>query len=111
MVAIARVDGITASHEQEWIAVEASARHPFWSRDGRLLYFLPTIPSVDIRNRVAARRFDPSTGKGEGESFDVLTLNEMIVPAMISSVAPIAAPDQIIFVLGDYRGDVWLMNT
>ncbi len=66
VVAIARVDGTTASNEQEWITVEASASHPFWSRDGRLLYFLPTIPSVDIRNRVAARRFDPSTGKVDG---------------------------------------------
>ncbi len=29
---------------------------------------------------------------------------------MITNVAPIAAPDQIIFVLGDYRGDVWMMD-
>ncbi len=87
-----------------------SASHPFWSRDGRLLYYLPTIRAWTFRNRVAARRFDPSTGHVDGEAFDVLTLSEMIVPAMLPGIAPIAAPDQIIFVLGDYRGDVWMMN-
>jgi hypothetical protein len=90
--------------------VQASASHPFWSRDGRLLYYLPTVPSVDIRNRVAARRFDPFAGRVDSEALDVLTLSEMIVPAMITGVAPIAAPDQIIFVLGDYWGDVWMMD-
>ncbi len=110
VVAVARIDGGTASSEAEWVTVQASASHPFWSRDGRLLYFLPTMPNVDIRNRVAARRFDPSTGHVDGDAFDVLTLSEMIVPSMITAVAPIAAPDQIIFVLGDYRGDVWMMD-
>ncbi len=110
VVAVARLEDNTTANEAEWIAIQASASHPFWSRDGRLLYYLPTMPSADIRNRVAARRFDPSTGRVDGDAFDVLTLNEMIVPAMISAVAPIAAPDQIIFVLGDYRGDVWMMD-
>ena len=109
-VMVARIDGSTTADEAEWVTVQASASHPFWSRDGRLLYFLPTIPTVELRNRVAARRFDPSTGHVTSEAFDVLTLSEMIVPAMISAVAPIAAPDQIIFVLADYRGDVWMMD-
>jgi hypothetical protein len=26
----------------------------------------------------------------------------------VSAAAPIAAPDQIIFVLGGFRGDVWI---
>jgi hypothetical protein len=34
----------------------------------------------------------------------------MIVPAMVSAVAPIVAPGEIIFVLGDFRGDVWIMD-
>jgi hypothetical protein len=29
---------------------------------------------------------------------------------MPQTVAPIAAPDQIIVVLADYRGDVWMMD-
>jgi len=110
VVTIARVADGAVPDEAAWVSVQASASHPFWSRDGRLLYYLPTTPSVDIRNRVAARRFDPSTGHVDGEAFTVLNLSEMIVPAMVTSAAPIAAPDQIIFVLGNFRGDVWIRD-
>ena len=109
-VMIARVADGAVPDEAAWVSVQASASHPFWSRDGRLLYYLPTTPSVDIRNRVAARRFDPSTGRVDGEAFTVLNLSEMIVPAMVTAAAPIAAPDQIIFVLGNFRGDVWIRD-
>ena len=109
-VTIARVDGGAAQGEAEWLSVASSASHPFWSRDGHMLYYLPTTPSLDIRNRVAARRFHPSSGRVEGEVVPILNLTETIVPAMVTSVAPIAAPDQIIFVLGDFRGDVWLIE-
>src|SRR5688572_27327874 len=33
------------------------------------------------------RRFDPSTGRMDAEPFDVSTLNEMIVPAIVTAVA------------------------
>ncbi len=32
------------------------------------------------------------------------------MPAYLPGTAPIATPDQIILVLGDFRGDVWLMD-
>jgi hypothetical protein len=35
-------------------------------------------------------------------------LREMIVPAQLTGTAPVVAPDQIIFALGDFRGDVWI---
>ena len=110
VVAVARLNAAAITNEAEWLSVQASASHPFWSRDGRLLYFLPTIPNLDIRNRVAARTFNPSTGQVDAEAFDALTLSEMIVPTLVTAVAPIAAPDQIILVLGDYRGDIWMMD-
>jgi hypothetical protein len=31
--------------------------------------------------------------------------------ASTGGAAPVAAPDQIVFLLGDYRGDVWLRDT
>jgi hypothetical protein len=34
----------------------------------------------------------------------------MLMPANLPGTAPIATPDQIILVLGDFRGDVWLME-
>lgn len=107
---VARLDHGGATDEPSWVHVESAASHPFWSRDGRLLYYLPTTPTADIRNRVVARAFDPSDGRVGGEAIDVLALSETIVPTMVTSVAPIIAADQIVFVLGNYRGDVWMLD-
>jgi Tol biopolymer transport system component len=109
-VAIAPLAQTATVQEADWIAISGSASHPFWSRDGRLLYYLTTFPNVDIRSRVLARSFDPSTGRVTSEATEVLTLREMIVPAMVTGATPIVAPDQIIFVLGDFRGDVWIRD-
>jgi len=109
-VLLARLDDGHAADETAWIRVETDASHPFWSRDGRLLYYLPATPTVDIRNRVAARPFDPGDGSVGQERIDVLALSEMIVPAMIGAAAPIVAGDQIVFLLGNYRGDIWIMD-
>ena len=109
-VAVAPLGGSIPVQESEWTVIHEPASHPFWSRDGRLLYYLATFPNVDIRSRVLARRFDSSTGRVDDETADMLTLREMIVPAMVTGTAPIVAPDQIIFVLGDFRGDVWIRD-
>ena len=29
------------------------------------------------------------------------------MPTFLAGTAPIAAPDQILFVLGDFHGDIW----
>jgi hypothetical protein len=119
-VLVARLDGDHAAlstpsarsgqAETDWVHVEPAASHPFWSQDGRLLYYLPTTPTLDIRNKVVARAFDARDGRIGAEPIEVLTLSETIVPAMISSAAPIVAGDQIVFLLGNYRGDIWMMN-
>jgi Tol biopolymer transport system component len=103
------VDG-QAAVETAWTLIDTAASHPFWSRDGRLLYYLPATPTVDIRNSVVARAFDPRDGSVGAERIDVLRLSEMIVPAMVSAAAPIIAGDQIVFLLGNYRGDIWMLN-
>jgi hypothetical protein len=59
---------------------------------------------------VAARVFDPHDGRVGAEAIEVLTLSETIVPTMVTSVAPIVAGDQIVFVLGNYRGDIWMLD-
>jgi Tol biopolymer transport system component len=107
-VAIAPLGQSTPIEEQAWTVVPESASHPFWSWDGRLLYYLPTFPNADIRSRVLARPFDLSSGRAGSDAIEALTLGEMVMPAMMTGTAPIAAPEQIIFVLGDYRGDVWI---
>ena len=40
----------------------------------------------------------------------VYASTEMLMPAYLSGTAPIATPDQIILVLGDFRGDLWLLG-
>jgi len=109
-IAIAPLRRDSPVQESEWIAICGSASHPFWSRDGRGLYYLATFPNIDIRSRVLARGFDTSIGRVADEATEVLTLREMIVPAMVTGTAPVVAPDQIIFVLGDFRGDVWIRD-
>ncbi|MEO8596787.1 MAG: hypothetical protein ABI759_25940 [Candidatus Solibacter sp.] len=109
-VFLARLDDIHAADETAWIRVDPKASHPFWSRDGRLLYYLPSTPTADIRNRVFARSFDPGDGSVSAQPIEALALSEMIVPAMISTAAPIVAGDQIVLVLGNYRGDIWIMD-
>jgi len=96
--------------ESQWILISESASHPFWSRDGCRLYYLPTFPNTDIRSRVFAQGFDTSTGRVTIEATEVLMLREMIVPAMVTGTTPIVGPDQIILVLGDFRGDVWIRD-
>jgi len=109
-VLLARLDDGHAADEAAWIAVDTEASHPFWSHDGRLLYYLPATPTVDIRNRVVARSFDPRDGSVGTQPIEVLSLSEMIVPAMISTAAPIVAGEEIVFLLGNYRGDIWIMD-
>ena len=96
--------------ESEWVAVDRSASHPFWSADGRLLYYTPTSTNPSVRSAVRARHFASASGVVEGEPIAVYASTEMLMPAYLSGTAPIATPDQIILVLGDFRGDVWLMD-
>jgi Tol biopolymer transport system component len=96
--------------ESEWAVVARSASHPFWSADGRLLYYTPTGTNPLVRSAVRARHVAPESGLVEGESIAIYASTEMLMPAYLPGTAPIATPDQIILVLGDFRGDVWLMD-
>ena len=96
--------------ETEWILVERAASHPFWSADGRLLYYLPMRANPMLRSIVRARHLDAASRLPEGEPIAVYTSIEMVVPAFLPGTAPIVTRDQILFVLGDFRGDIWLMD-
>ena len=96
--------------ESKWVVVARSASHPFWSADGRFLYFTPTGTNPLLRSAVRARHFASVSGLVEGEPIAVYASHEMVMPAYLPGTAPIATPDQIILVLGDFRGDVWVME-
>jgi Tol biopolymer transport system component len=96
--------------ESDWVVVDRSASHPFWSADGRLLYYTPTGTNPLVRTAIRARHFASTSGLVEGEPISVYASKEMLMPAYLPGTAPIATPDQIILVLGDFRGDIWLME-
>jgi Tol biopolymer transport system component len=93
--------------ESTWIPIDRSASHPFWSRDGGLLYFVPITPFTEFRREIRARRLAAGSKQPAGEPFLVLHFDEVMMPTFLAGTAPIAAPDQIVFVLGDFHGDIW----
>jgi Tol biopolymer transport system component len=95
--------------ESGWVVVDRFASHPFWSADGTILYYTPTGTIPMVRSAVRGRRFVPETVALD-QPLSVYQSSEMLMPAYLPGTAPIATPDQIIFVLGDFRGDVWLMD-
>jgi len=106
-VFVAPIAGLAAPPESSWRRVASSASHPFWSRNGQLLYYLTTTPYLMLRGEVRARHFTADLPP-DGESIPIVTLGEVVVPAFMNGTAPVTAPDQIVFVLGDFRGDLWL---
>ena len=96
--------------ESEWVMVDRPASHPFWSADGRFLYYTPTGTNPLVRSAVRGRQFAAPSGLVDSESIAVYASTEMLMPAYLPGTAAIATPHEIILVLGDFRGDIWLME-
>jgi Tol biopolymer transport system component len=96
--------------ESDWVFADRSASHPFWSADGQLLYYMPIGTNPLIRSVIRGRHFQSASGVFPHEAVTVYASSEMMMPAYIPGTAPIATPDEIILVLGDFTGDIWLMD-
>jgi Tol biopolymer transport system component len=107
-VFVAPFDG-RAIPQSDWVPVDRAASHPFWSADGCVIYYTPVGINPLVRSAVRGRRL-ATTGRPEGEPLAVYSSSEMMLPAYLPGTAPIATPDQIILVLSDFRGDVWIME-
>jgi hypothetical protein len=95
--------------ETAWLSVDRAASHPFWSADGRLLYYTPTGTNPLVRSAIRAR---PIAASGPAdEPFAAYSSADMLMPAYFAGTAPLATPDQIVLVLGDFRGDVWIRTS
>jgi hypothetical protein len=90
--------------------VEDDASYPFWSVDGRLLYYLPATPHRDVRSVVRGRRFNPESGQLDDEPFIAVTLRESVIPVLTQPTTPIVVRTQIEAVLADLRGEIWMMD-
>jgi Tol biopolymer transport system component len=96
--------------EPDWVLVDGCASHPFWSTHGDLLYYTPIGTNPMIRSAVSARHFASASGLVDGNTIAVFASAEMMMPAYLAGTAPIATPEEIILVLGDFTGDIWLMD-
>jgi hypothetical protein len=109
-VVVARFKRNSLMAEADWITVDQWSSHPFWSADGRLLYYVPTGANPMIRTAVRARGFAAQSGGPDGDPIAAYSSTEMVMPAFLPGTAPLAIPGQILLVLGDFRGDVWMMD-
>jgi Tol biopolymer transport system component len=100
----------TSASESEWTVVDHHASHPFWSADGRFIYHTPIGTNPMVRSAIRGRHFDAPSGLADREPIDVYASIEMTMPSYLPGTAPIATPEQIILVLGDFTGDIWLMD-
>jgi hypothetical protein len=96
--------------ESEWVMVDRAASHPFWSADGRVLYYTPTGTNPLVRSAVRGRHFGAASELVDSDAIAAYASTEMLMPAYLPGTAAIATPDQMILVLGDFRGDIWLME-
>ena len=97
--------------EADWIVVDRSSSHPFWSADGRFLYYTPTGTNPIIRSAsCAADRSRRHRGVRRASRSPCTRRRRWRCPRICRAPHRSRVPDQIIFVLGDFRGDIWLMD-
>ena len=109
-VFVARLRVREATPRDDWVTVDRSASHPFWSADGAFLYYFPISPTTEFRNVVRACRFDGGAGTTLGKPITAFSSTEMVMPVGLVGTTPVATHDEFIFVLGDFRGDVWMLD-
>ena len=109
-VMIARFTRDALIAEPECILVDQMSSHPFWSTDGQKLYYVPTGANAMIRTAVRAQHVSGESGNPDGNPLAVYSSTEMVMPAFLPGTAPLALPGQILLVLGDFRGDIWMLD-
>ena len=99
-----------AAGENEWISVsDHSVRNqrPWWSPDGRLLYFISTLDGFPC---IWAQRLGPSTKHPWGEPLAVHHFHgaRRTVPEALASFGPAVSGDRIIFSISELTGNIWM---
>ncbi len=99
--------------EQEWKPLTAGAsvdeRQPFWSPDGRFLYFLS---ERDGFRCIWAVRFDPATSKAIGGPFPVHHLHQyrhnLLDFGDVADIGPSLAGKTMLLAVREIQANIWL---
>ncbi|HUG81529.1 MAG TPA: protein kinase [Bryobacterales bacterium] len=103
---VSPVQDYVAAPRNEWIKVtkgEGGAYRPWWSPDGRLIYFFSFRHGFAC---VFAVRFDPSSAQPLGEEFPVVEIHEgtrKIWPQALGG-----ASDRLFLSMREDRGNIWI---
>src|SRR4029453_9146307 len=87
-VMIARFTRDALIAEPAYMGADQLSSPPFWSADGRLLYYVPTGANPMIRTAIWARRVSEASGRPEGDPRGVYSSTEMVMPAFLPGTAP-----------------------
>jgi Tol biopolymer transport system component len=96
----------------EWTPVtdgRAFDDKPRWSSDGRTIYF---ISSRGGSLNVWGRRFDPATGRPDGESFQVTSFagQDRVLSSQMSRLEFGVADDRLFLPLTDAQANLWVLG-
>lgn len=100
----------------EWVTISESSdaddREPYWSPDGKRIYFLSTRDGFRC---IWARPVDPATARPTGSAYAVFHFHH--AGRSIQTIRPTsgeigfsAVRDGLVFTLADRTGNIWLQN-
>jgi Tol biopolymer transport system component len=109
-VVVARVDPQHAATKDAWMVIADGGSNPFWSANGKILYFVSADAGLGTQALILGRHFDPVRGVAQGDSFNAYAVDDLIVPVWTSGSSPVAGPDRILMRLMNLTGEIWQME-
>jgi Tol biopolymer transport system component len=107
MVSPWRKDRPTRAEDWVQIGTEDDIHHPFWSPDGRVLYYF----KYELAERAYCLfgwRFEPATGKPQGSEIVLRHFHGDLRTGVISSIGFGLAPDVLYLPMWEPEGKVWV---
>jgi len=103
-VVVASIGSSGVVSESQWQVADRAASHPFWSHQSMFLYYLAD------QAHVRGRRFDAQSGRFVADGIPVFTAADLMIPIWLPGTTPTTTSNEIVFVVADVRGDVWMMD-
>jgi hypothetical protein len=103
-------EGRASADEKDWIVISdhlGTDRHPWWSPDGNLLYFVSARDGFDC---FYARRLNPVTKQGVGPAFNVQHFHgaRRSIRQQAGYFGPSLIKDRLVFSMTEITGNIWM---